>query len=59
MNFDPQVQELMKETIYFKKMNLEIPEEAKNLILLEPKIEGYVEGYCFFFQVKITIQTVF
>lgn len=44
MNFDPQVQELMKETIYFKKMNLEIPEEAKNLILLEPKIEGYVEG---------------
>lgn len=42
VNFDPQVQELLKETAYIKKMNLEIPESAKDLITLEPKIEGYV-----------------
>ena len=44
VNFDPQVHELMKETIYFKKMNLEIPENAKNLILLEPKIDEHING---------------
>lgn len=32
----------MKETEYIQKMNLEIPEHAKNLAVLEPKIEGYV-----------------
>lgn len=39
VNFDPQVTELIKESIYMKKMNLEIPEEAKSLILLQERIE--------------------
>ena len=38
-NFDPQVHELLKESIYMQKMNLEISENAKNLILLQPRIE--------------------
>lgn len=44
MNFDPQVSELMKETVYLKKMDLEIPEAAKNLILLESKIDNHITG---------------
>lgn len=44
MNFDPQVSELMKETIYLKKMDLEIPESAKNLIMLEQKIDNHITG---------------
>ena len=39
VNFDPQVNELMKESVYMQKMNLEIPEDSKNLILLQSKIE--------------------
>jgi hypothetical protein len=32
----------MKETIYMKKMNLEIPKDAENLITLEEKIEKHI-----------------
>lgn len=42
INFDPQVQELIKETAYFRKMNLAIPETAKELIILDPKIEKHI-----------------
>ena len=41
VNFDPQVNELMKETAYMKKMNLQVPDEAKNLTILQPKIENH------------------
>lgn len=44
VNFDPQVQELMKEAFYFERMNLEIPDSAKNLALLEKKIEKHIVG---------------
>ena len=39
VNFDPQVTELIKESIYMGKMSLDIPAEAKSLILLQEKIE--------------------
>ncbi len=39
VNFDPQVTELIKESVYMKKMGLEIPEDAKSLILLQTSIE--------------------
>jgi hypothetical protein len=42
VNFDPQVQELLKETVHFKKMNLEIPDDAKNLLLIEHKLDEHV-----------------
>jgi len=42
VNFDPQVQELLKETVHFKKMNLEIPDDAKNLLLIEQKLDKHV-----------------
>ena len=42
VNFDPQVQELVKETIYFQKMNLEVPEVARNFLLIENKLEEYI-----------------
>ena len=42
VNFDPQVNELIKESIYIQKMNLEVPEAAKNLIILEAKIEANI-----------------
>ncbi len=45
MNFDPQVNELMKETIYMQKMNLEIPDDAKNLTMLQEKIEKHIIEY--------------
>jgi dynein heavy chain len=45
VNFDPQVHELLKEAVYMQKMNLEISENARNLILQQPKIEGHYSQY--------------
>jgi dynein heavy chain len=41
VNFDPLVHELLKEAVYMQKMNLDISDNAKNLILLQPKIESH------------------
>lgn len=45
VNFDPQVNELMKETSYMKKMNLEVPNDAQNLITLQEKIDKHINEY--------------
>jgi hypothetical protein len=39
LNFDPQINELLKETNQMRKLDLEIPEDAKNLLLIQDKIE--------------------
>ena len=39
VNFDPQVNELMKEAVYFERMKLEIPESAKSVLMLGNKTE--------------------
>ena len=42
INFDPQVHELIKEATYIKKMNLEIPANAVDLIVIEPKLDARI-----------------
>jgi dynein heavy chain len=42
VNFDPQVNELMKEAVYFERMHLEIPQAAKSVLLLSDKIDSYI-----------------
>lgn len=39
LNFDPQINELLKETNQMRKLDLEIPIEAKNLVLIQDRIE--------------------
>lgn len=43
LNFDPQINELLKETNHMIKLGLDIPEEAKNLLLIQDKIEKNAE----------------
>ncbi len=42
VNFDPQVNELMKEAVYFERMHLEIPETAKSVLLIGDKTELHI-----------------
>ena len=44
VNFDPQVFELVAESKYMRKLNLEIPDAALVLCKLEPKLKEYHVG---------------
>lgn len=44
VNFDPHVFELVAESKYMKKLNLEIPDAALVLCKLEPKLKEYHVG---------------